>query len=154
DLALQVVRGAYHDARADDPARALVESTGLTLAVKVGVAVLGIAAVCRWLLRNTAADAEGEPLAPADFLRRFVVLLFLVASINTTWHFFRAWLPLFLVRQHGYTEAEVSRFTTAYYLSTDAGSLVAGAAALWLARQNGSVHGSRVIVFAACALLT
>jgi ACS family hexuronate transporter-like MFS transporter len=154
DLVLQLVRGVYHDARADDPVRVLLEGPWLTLAVKVSVAVLGIAAVCRWLLRNTARDAEGEPLARKDFLRRFVVLLFLVVSINTTWHFFRPWLPLFLQKQHHYGEAEVEWFTTAYYLSTDAGSLLCGFAALWLARRTGSVHGSRVVVFAACALLT
>jgi len=45
-------------------------------------------------------------------------------------------------------------FTSAYYLATDAGSLVAGFATLWLANRGLSVHGSRVAVFATCALLT
>jgi ACS family hexuronate transporter-like MFS transporter len=134
--------------------KALVEDPWLTLGVKVAVAGLGIAAVCRWLFRNTAADFVGERLPRRDFLRRFWVLVVLVVSINTTWHFFRPWLPLFLQRQHGYTEEEYNWFTTAYYLSTDAGSLGCGFAALWLARRTGSVHGSRVVVFAACAGLT
>ena len=77
-----------------------------------------------------------------------------VICINSTWHFFRVWLPLFLKEHHGYSESAVQGFSTAYYVATDAGSLTAGFAALWLARRGWAVHTSRVSVFAACSLLT
>jgi ACS family hexuronate transporter-like MFS transporter len=88
------------------------------------------------------------------FFRRFWVLVVLVISVNTTWHFLRAWLPLFLEKQHGYSAQERSWFFTAYYLSTDAGSLTAGFLTLSLARRGFAVHASRVLVFAACVVLT
>src|SRR5205085_10613647 len=121
----------------------------VTLPVKVGISALGIAAVARWLFRCTRADAEGETLPRPDFVRRFWVLVVLVVTVNTTWHFFRAWLPLFLQRGHDYGEASVAWFTSAYYVSTDAGSLTAGAASLYLARRGVAVHASRVLVFGA-----
>jgi ACS family hexuronate transporter-like MFS transporter len=86
--------------------------------------------------------------------RRFWVLVFLVVSINLAWHFFRAWLPLFLARGRGYENREVQWFTSAYYLATDLGSLSAGFLTLWLVRRGWSVHGSRVLCFFAFAALT
>jgi ACS family hexuronate transporter-like MFS transporter len=144
DVALQILRTV--DPRAGELL--------VVLSVKLGVSALGVAAVARWLFRCTRADAEGERLARSDFVRRFWVLVVLVVTINTTWHFFRAWLPLFLQKQLQYDELTVNRFTQAYYISTDVGSLTAGATALYLARRGHTVHASRVCVFAACAALT
>jgi ACS family hexuronate transporter-like MFS transporter len=86
--------------------------------------------------------------------RHFWVLAVLVVALNAAWHFFRVWLPLFLREVHGYTDAEMNWFASAYYLSADAGALSAGAATLWLARRGLTVHRSRVVVFLSCALLT
>jgi ACS family hexuronate transporter-like MFS transporter len=133
---------------------AWLEHPLVTLAVKLGVAALGITAVARWLFRSTRADGEGEKLPRRDFVRRFWVLVVLVVSVNVAWHYFRAWLPLFLQKGRGYGEAETSWFTMAYYIATDAGSLTAGATAMYLARRGLTVHGSRVRVFAACAAMT
>lgn len=85
--------------------------------------------------------------------RRFWILVVLVVAINLTWHFFRVWLPLYLEEYRGYDRADVQWFSMAYYLATDAGSLSAGFAALWLVRRGLSVHQSRVVVFAACSVL-
>jgi ACS family hexuronate transporter-like MFS transporter len=86
--------------------------------------------------------------------RRFWVLIVLVVAINQTWHFFRAWLPLFLQEHHSYSDSSVQNFTTLYYTCADLGSLTAGFVALRLARSGWQVHASRVIVFGACSLLT
>src|SRR5262249_4167074 len=126
----------------------------VTLAVKLTVSALGITAVARWLFRVTGDDGEGEKLARGGFVRRFWVLVGLVVTVDIAWLFFRAGMPVFLQKGHGYGEATTSWFTTAYYISTDAGSLTAGAAALVLARRGFSVHASRVRVFAVCAGLT
>jgi ACS family hexuronate transporter-like MFS transporter len=109
--------------------------------------------------RQVPTGAQSEDLrdeAPLRILcsRRFAVLVILAITINTTWHFFRAWLPLFLQKQHGYSEQAMSWFVSAYYLSTDAGSLGAGFVTLALIGWGFSVHASRVLVFVFCALIT
>jgi MFS family permease len=133
---------------------AFVHNSLTTLLLKLAIGTTGIALVFRWLLRNTRADAEGEPLSRRDFVRRFCVLVVVVVTINFTWHFFRAWLPLFLQEEHHFREATMYRFNTAYYVATDVGSLTAGLVALGLARRGLSVHTSRVWVFSVCALGT
>ena len=125
----------------------------LTVGVKVAVGVLGIAGVVRWLVRSTEEASDVEQLPRPLFLRRFAVVAVLVLAVNIPWHFFRAWLPLFLQKQHGFSEAEMSWFLFAYYLTTCVGSLAAGFGALQLARAGLSVHGSRLAVFTACAAL-
>lgn len=117
----------------------------LPLAVSFLVSAAGIALVLGWLLRSTREEAGP---ARADFLRRLAVLVIVVVMINGTWHFFRAWLPLFLQKQHDYGEDFMNWFLLAYYVSTDAGALTAGLAVLALTRQGLSVHGSRLAVFA------
>ncbi|HTU21733.1 MAG TPA: MFS transporter [Gemmataceae bacterium] len=121
------------------------------LAVKLGVTALGVGGVAYWLARATREDPK---LERAVFFRRFWVLAFLVVTINITWHFFRAWLPLFLQNQHGYTLQQFGWFSMAYYLATDAGCLTAGFVTLQLARGGVPVHTSRLLVFSACAVIT
>ncbi len=131
------------------------------------VGALGSVWVVLWLLsvrrRDLAlpagfrkdAAAAGEPsLAALYFNRRFVALVVVVISINLTWHFFRAWLPLILQNGYGYREEDVSNFLSAYYVATDLGSLTAGFASVYLVRRGLSVHASRVLVFFGFALLT
>jgi ACS family hexuronate transporter-like MFS transporter len=121
------------------------------LAVKVVVTVLGIVGVVVWLARAT----RGETRLPRRlFFCRFAALAVVVVAINITWHFFRAWLPLFLQQQHGYSLEQTNLFSIAYYVCTDLGSLAAGFAALALAHRGMGVHASRLLVFAACALVT
>ena len=63
----------------------------LPLTVSVGVSVVGIVAVYFWLRNRTRDDpTASRPV----FLRRFWVLAIVVVTINGTWQFFRAWLPL------------------------------------------------------------
>jgi ACS family hexuronate transporter-like MFS transporter len=121
------------------------------LAGKAVVTALGTAGIVAWLARVTRDE---DRLPRALFFRRFAVLAVLVVSINITWHFFRAWLPLFLQKQHGYSLEAFSYFSLAYYFCTDLGCLAAGFATLALVRGGVSVHASRVAVFSACALLT
>jgi ACS family hexuronate transporter-like MFS transporter len=86
---------------------------------------------------------------------RYWVLVILVIAINITWHGYRTWLPLYLVEKRGYSEAEMSAFTTLYYLIADVGSWTVGFATLWLSRRGGfGVHASRVIAYTGCAGLT
>ena len=86
--------------------------------------------------------------------RRFWVCVLLVIMVNLTWHFFRAWLPLFLQEGHTYTMSDNNYFSIAYYSAADLGALAAGFATLYLARRGVSVHDGRLVVFLTCALLT
>lgn len=105
---------------------------------------------------STEAHAQQphESLAGIFCTPRFFVLLVIVIAINLTWHFFRVWLPLFLRENRQYSEAEVNYFVAAYYAATDAGSLSAGFGTLYLARRGMTVHGSRVLVYTFCSILT
>jgi hypothetical protein len=118
---------------------------------KIVITLLGVLFVFLWLRRATSDDTT---LPRRTFFRRFWVLVALVVSINTTWHFLRAWLPLFLYAKHGYSVRQSSDFFIGYYLATDIGSLTAGFVTLLLVRGGWSVFGSRTIVFVFCAGLT
>lgn len=127
------------------------ENALLCVGTKVMVTILGIGFVCRWLVNTTTDDNHlPRPL----FIRRFLVLMVLVTAINATWHFFRAWLPLFLETSHGYSKKETGWFILSYYVVTDLGTLTAGFVTLLLARGGLPVHASRLTVFIACAGLT
>jgi ACS family hexuronate transporter-like MFS transporter len=106
--------------------------------------------------RTEAPPRDGAHTSMAAVLtdRRFWVLVVLAITINVAWHGLRAWLPLFLQKQHGYSDQQMYQFILVYYLATDAGSLCAGFAALRLVRSGWTVHGSRALVFLACTLLT
>jgi ACS family hexuronate transporter-like MFS transporter len=123
----------------------------LPLAEKFAVTALGIAGVFLWLRHATRDDRH---LPRRNFFLRFWALVALVIAINTTWHFLRAWLPLFLQDPpHNYTKEEAGWFTLAYYVAADVGSLSSGLLVLYLARSGMTVFGSRVSVFSVCALL-
>jgi len=126
------------------------KETGLALLVTVGVTAVGTVLVIRWLLRATKDDRH---LPRALFIRRFGVLLTVVVTINATWHFFRAWMPLFLQKQHFYQESTVYWFSMAYYAISDVGCLLAGYLTLRLIRGGLPIHTGRLLVFAGCALL-
>jgi ACS family hexuronate transporter-like MFS transporter len=86
--------------------------------------------------------------------RRFLTLVIVVVSINSTWHYFRVWLPLFLQIGHGYSENVSNSFMSGYYIATDVGAILAGWATLRLTRSGLSVFASRLLVFFICACLT
>ena len=86
--------------------------------------------------------------------RRFVALAIMVVCINLNWHFWRVWLPKFLVEDRGYARNAMLDFTTYYYIAADAGVLIGGVVSGWLARRGWSIYASRMTVFAACCCLT
>jgi ACS family hexuronate transporter-like MFS transporter len=86
--------------------------------------------------------------------RRMLVVLFMIACINTCWQTLRAWLPKFLMEGRGYAEGDALYFNSFFYMATDVGCLGAGALSLWLARRGRTVYRSRLLVFLGCAGLT
>src|SRR5262249_6714109 len=134
----------------------------------VAVGAVGMFWVVLWLLtirRNDLALPEAAKEAPSAIDdarlhsslggslrgRRSYVLPVLVVTINAAWHFFRAWLPLFLKEGHGYTAESVQWFTMGYCLSADVGTLLAGYVTMGLAQRGLAVHRSRLVVWLFCA---
>ncbi|MEW6754043.1 MAG: MFS transporter [Candidatus Latescibacterota bacterium] len=121
-----------------------------------------------WLVLTRRADLRTpaqEPPAPvtasasgslwdALFNRRMLVVLVVIALINTWWQLLRAWLPKVLQEGRGYAEFDVLSFLPVFYIATDVGVLGAGAATVWLHRRGVSVHGARVSTFAGCTALS
>lgn len=100
-----------------------------------------------------SAKVTSEPFLKVVFSRRMLIVFLVIASINATWQILRAWMPKFLQEGRGYTEAHALYFNSVWFAATDAGCLLAGTLAVWLAKRHFSVHGSRVLVFAGCGLL-
>lgn len=130
------------------------------------IGVMGLVWVAVWLAYVRPQDLALPPRqaqAPGKWfdgdrpsslqVRRFIVLIVLVISINITWHFFRAWMSLFLQNARGYTEKEATLFLSAYNIAADVGTLSAGALTLVLIRKGIAIHRSRLLVFFLYALL-
>ena len=49
-----------------------------------------------------ADQIEGEP--SGTLIRRFLALVVVVIMINFCWQYFRAWMPMMLEKEHGYTQ--------------------------------------------------
>jgi ACS family hexuronate transporter-like MFS transporter len=105
-------------------------------------------------LMEKSAGVSERSLLQIFCQRRFLVLMIAVIVINLTWHFLRVWLPLYLRENLHYHAKTVNNFLSAYYISTDIGSLTAGFLTLYFLRRGISVHGSRLLVFLGGTLLT
>jgi len=122
------------------------------------IALWWLTVPARWLQQPMVAQSSG-PGATADpnelsFLailqdRRFLLLIVLIIGVNTTWHTYRVWLPLFLERQLGIPQGELPWWNFAYYAVADVGSWLAGGTVLVLVRWGWQVGRARWRVFTA-----
>lgn len=152
-LATQAVGGGTSAvAMGEPPAVWSVPFIAVGLAGLVWIAVW--LAVVRWSELAPPEPPKESANWQAFLDRRVIVLLVMVIALNTSWQIIRAWLPKILIQGRRYDEAAALLFNSAYYIATDVGCLLAGAATLFLARRGWSVHGSRVLMFAVCAGLT
>ncbi|WP_439631657.1 MFS transporter [Gemmata sp.] len=113
--------------------------------------------VPRAMLRPAEESVAGAGLVHfRDVLRdaRFWILFAMSIGINVTWHGYRTWLPLYLQEQRGFSEKEMSQFTTLYYVVADIGSWTVGGVTLVLCRRGTAVHRSRVLAYGFCAACT
>lgn len=101
-----------------------------------------------------ASSSREVPMPRGLFIRRLIVLVLVVVTINACWHMFRAWLPKFLQEGRGYEEKTSNYFTSMFYIATDVGCILAGAATLWLHRSGLAVIWARWTVFFVCSLLS
>jgi ACS family hexuronate transporter-like MFS transporter len=130
------------------------------------IGLLGIVWVVLWFLTVPAKmlDPSSGPGAAShagaaryrDVFRdrRFWGLLGMVIAINIAWHTYRAWLPKYLQEKRGFTEGEMTGFTTWFYLMADIGSWTAGLFTLVIIRLGRPMHSARFLALAGCAGLT
>jgi ACS family hexuronate transporter-like MFS transporter len=128
------------------------------------VGVAGLLWIALWfaLVRKddfagTIIPADEKPQASfweAIFTRRMLIIIFVVALINTAWQLIRAWLPKFLIEGRGYAETEMLYFNSLFYVATDVGCIGAGFLTLWFHRRGASVIRSRKLAFFICALFS
>jgi ACS family hexuronate transporter-like MFS transporter len=129
------------------------------------IGAVGLLWAILWLLTvrsRHVAPPVAKPGDPSDTRtfgeilqdRRYWLLLLMVLAVNTTWHSFRVWMPNYLRLEQGYSESAMQAFSSLYYLAADIGSITVGFATLWLARSRMTIHGSRMLAFAICSLMT
>jgi ACS family hexuronate transporter-like MFS transporter len=128
------------------------------------VGACGAAWAGLWWVSVRPADVPARPAAalagPARppvpgglVVRRFVALVVLVILINATWHFFAAWITMYMAKMN-YDKPAQLLFTSAYFAAAALGTLSAGGVTLLLARGGLSVHRSRLVVLLAYGSLT
>jgi ACS family hexuronate transporter-like MFS transporter len=129
------------------------------------IGAIGLIWVILWLVtvrsHHVAAPklTSGEKTLNDSFwqifkLRRFWLTVIVVLAVNTTWHSFRVWLPLFLQAGRGYSERAMMEFSSLYYLAADVGSITVGFVTLYLTKKGLSIITSRLWVFGICSVLT
>ena len=137
--------GMAHYALGGGPAAAAVRrAPGLLEAAVPGDRRRRLVWVVLWLSSVPGGRRRGRGAGPVANVpagpfyrrlpdRRFWVLVVVIIGVNTTWHTFRVWLPLFLQKERGYTEAEMSRVHHPLLPAADVGSWTVGLTSLWLA---------------------
>lgn len=127
------------------------------------IGVAGLLWVPVWVALVGRRDLEGSPppaavpdagLGWGGFLRHLLMLAIIVSCLNVSWQFLRAWLPLFLQDFHGYSRELTRVCTSAYFISTDVGCILAGVLVKWLVARGWGVSGARKLGFAGFAGLT
>jgi ACS family hexuronate transporter-like MFS transporter len=121
------------------------------------IGLIGLAWVAAWfaVARRSLVDAprpDGPAATPFRAVfrdRRFWLTVAVVLAVNTSWHTFRVWMPLFLQKRRGYTEIEFQYFSIAYYVAADIGTWAVGLAVLGMTKRGRPLHQARMIGFAA-----
>jgi ACS family hexuronate transporter-like MFS transporter len=152
-LLLRVMISGKTDAGAWRPAFVLVGALGLVWIIAWFVSFRG------GELKGTPSERSGTAaLSPwlRDIVRdaRFWALTVMVIAINIIWHIVRAWLTKFLQQGRAYSEADALLVSSAFYIATDIGCILSGAAALWLIRRKVNPHAARLRIFAVCSAIT
>lgn len=106
------------------------------------------------LTSDTIGPAKAnDPFVAVFRDRRFWILVAVVIGVNTCWHTFRVWLPLYLRDDLGYDKKASLRFNTYYFIVADIGSWLVGFAVVGLRRWGIALHRSRMSVFTAGVVL-
>jgi MFS transporter, ACS family, hexuronate transporter len=126
-----------------------------------GIAIVGASWVFLWLYVVRDKDlaiqhpddhkspvGDGVPWWLALFTRQFLMIVLFVISINTMWQLVRAWLPLIMREDYGFSERQTLIFNSLWYIFTDLGCFASGVIALAMAQRGWSIKSARVLSLA------
>jgi ACS family hexuronate transporter-like MFS transporter len=85
--------------------------------------------------------------------RRFWLLALTVVAVNVPWRSFVVWSPKFLQQDRGYSEADMQRFMTLFYVAADVGSITVGLVTIQLVKRRFSLFSARLWTFVFSASL-
>lgn len=127
------------------------------------IGIAGMTWVIPWLLtireadmqlplesKDTANRADLPALWSGPVLRKIVVLLAIVITINMTFQYLRAWMPLLMQEEHGYSEYATFWFVMAFWLAADFGCILSGFAVKDLTARGVTYNLSRMAIFGVC----
>lgn len=124
-----------------------------------GIAIVGASWVFLWLYvvrdrdlaiqhpedhKSNGASAS-DPWWMALFTRQFLIIVLFVISINTMWQLVRAWLPLIMRENYGFSERQTLIFNSLWYIFTDLGCFASGVLALAMAHRGWSIKSARLL---------
>ncbi len=81
---------------------------------------------------------------------KFWVMAIMVVAINLNWHFFRAWMPLYLREARGMSAEMQATASTVFYIAADVGAIGGGFAIQRLAPLLGVFRARVAIYFLFC----
>ncbi|MDA0660868.1 MAG: MFS transporter, partial [Planctomycetota bacterium] len=84
---------------------------------------------------------------------RLMTLACILVTLNIGWQFLRAWMPLFLVDYHKYSQKAMSYIVSGYFISSDVGCILSGALVTFLAAYGWHVDRARKLGFFVFVLL-
>ena len=124
-----------------------------------GIAIVGALWVFLWLY--VVRDGDFVTQSPANpelhqaregyqwwhdiLTRKFAIVLLMIICINTMWQVVRAWLPLIMQENYGFSERQTLIFNSLWYIATDLGCFASGVIALTMANKGWSVKSSRLL---------
>lgn len=83
---------------------------------------------------------------------RFWVMATMVVAINLNWHFFRAWMPLYLREARGMSAEQQAFASTLFYIASDAGAIGGGFLIQAMASRWGILPARTGIYFVFCLM--
>lgn len=90
----------------------------------------------------------------SDLIQRLIVLAIMIATLNVSWQFLRAWLALFLQDHHHYSKEATRGLMAGYFIAADVGCILSGVLVTRLVSTGWPVHRSRVLGYFVFSLLT
>ena len=102
--------------------------------------------------KTVSSNTASSPWWSDVFTSRFVIVLIMIICINTMWQVVRAWLPLIMQENYGFSERQTLLFNSLWYLCTDLGCFASGLLALTLGVRGWSIKSARLTALLVCVV--
>ena len=101
---------------------------------------------------NRMSGSASQQLS--NLIQRLIVLAIIIATLNVSWQFLRAWLALFLQDHHKYSKEATRGLMSGYFIAADVGCILSGVLVKRLVSAGWQVHRSRLLGYFIFSLLT